>query len=456
MFENRSAAAGLDAQVYVLNLSRADYENDGKPDVLLMRGAWEEPRRLTLLRNKGGGVFEDVSVASGLDEPISTESSVWGDYDNDGWLDLFDCGEAQERSPHGYCRLYHNQHDRTFKDMAESAGVRNGRYAKGSAWADYDGDGRLDLFVSDMGQPCRLYHNEGDGKFKDVARELGVTGGEKSFSCWFFDYDNDGWQDLFVNDYNAGLADVVAHYLGIAQKDVVHPHLYRNLQGKGFRDVSLEVGLDWPVMAMGANFGDLDNDGYLDAYFGTGGMNFSELIPNLMLRNVDGRHFDDVTMSSHTGHLQKGHGVSFADWDGDGDLDIFCELGGGFPGDQSANVLFQNPGHGHHWLKVKLSGNRTNRSAFGARIRADVKGADGRSRSLYRVIGNNGSFGGNSLVELIGLGPETAVAQLTISWPTSRTIQVFRDVPADRMIAITEGEPDYRVVPQKPVKPASP
>jgi hypothetical protein len=455
-FENRSDPAGLDAQIYALNLARADYDNDGHPDVLLMRGAWEEPGRLSLLRNRGGGVFEDVTQASGLTEPISSESSAWGDYDDDGWLDLFVCGEFHSGLPHGHCRLYHNRRDGTFEDVAESAGVTNDRLAKGSAWGDYDGDGRLDLFVSNMGQPARLYHNEGNGKFRDVAPELGVTGGEKGFSCWFWDYDNDGWLDLFVNDYKAGMVDVAAHYLGIRAKDAGHPHLYRNLAGKGFRDVSLEVGLDWPITAMGANFGDLENDGYLDAYFGTGGMTFSELVPNVMLKNVEGRRFEDITESSRTGHLQKGHGVSFSDWDCDGDLDVFVELGGGVPGDRAANVLFQNPGHRRHWLKVKLNGTRTNRSALGARIRADLKAPDGGARSIHRVIGNNGSFGGNPLVEFVGMGDASSVAQLTVSWPTSRTTQTFRDVPADQMIAITEGEADYKVVKQKPFKPASP
>ncbi len=455
-FENRSDLAGLDSQVYALNLTRADYDNDGHPDVLLMRGAWEEPSRLTLLRNKGGGVFEDVTLSSGLAEPISTESSAWGDYDNDGWVDLFVCGEFHAKSRTGSCRLYHNRRDGTFEDVAESAGVTNDRLAKGSAWGDYDGDGRPDLFVSNMGDPVRLYHNEGHGKFKDVATELGVTGGEKTFSCWFWDYDNDGWLDLFVNDYTAGLAAVVAHYQGIKVKDAGHPHLYRNLGGKGFRDVSLDVGLDWPITAMGANFGDLDNDGYLDAYFGTGGMNFSELMPNVMLKNVEGRRFEDITESSRTGHLQKGHGVSFADWDCDGDLDVFVELGGAAPGDRAANALFQNPGHRRHWLKVKLIGTRTNRSALGARIRVDLTAPGGDSRSIHRVIGNNGSFGGNSLVEFVGLGEATGVAQLAISWPTSQMTQTFRDVPADQMIAITEGEATYKVVKQTPLKPPSP
>ena len=198
-----------------------------------------------------------MTVASGLGEPISTESSAWGDYDNDGWVDLFVCGEFHaERRPDAdpeRCRLYHNQDDGTFKDVAETAGVINERYAKGSAWGDYDGDGRLDLFVSNMGEPARLYHNEGNGKFRDVARELGVPGGHFSFSCWFWDYDNDGWLDLFVNDYPGSLA---------GRGRPLHGHPGERLgasaalpQSRGPRDSATsgaEVGLDWPIPAMGA------------------------------------------------------------------------------------------------------------------------------------------------------------------------------------------------------------
>ncbi|MHB1557940.1 MAG: FG-GAP-like repeat-containing protein, partial [Isosphaeraceae bacterium] len=362
-FVDHSASAGLDLQIYALNAVRADFDNDGDLDVLLLRGAWDVPAPLSLLRNRGDGTFDDVTRASGLAEPTSSESAAWGDYDNDGWLDLFLCGEFHSKDPDpaarklvktGRCRLYHNERNGTFKDVAASAGVTDERVAKGSAWGDYDGDGRLDLFVSNMRQDCRLYHNEGDGTFKDVAHELGVTGGPASFSCWFWDYDNDGRLDLFVNDYNGALADVIAHYLGHDVPAAGHPHLYRNMGPSGFRDVSKDVGLDWTITAMGANFGDIDNDGYLDAYFGTGRMTFSELVPNVMLKNVEGRRFEDVTESSRTGHLQKGHGVSFANWDNDGDLDLFAVMGGAFPGDRASNVLFQNPGHGGHWLNVKL------------------------------------------------------------------------------------------------------
>ena len=463
-FEDRSAAAGIGDQVYALNVRHADFDNDGDLDVLLLRGAWENPMRLSLLRNKGNGVFEDVTVAAGLAEPIATESAAWGDYDNDGLVDLFICGEFTSPSsdagtslldPRNRCRLYQNGGHGTFTNVATAAGVTDERCAKGSAWGDYDGDGRLDLFVSNLDGPCRLYHNDGNGSFRDCANELGVAGPShhRSYSCWFWDFDNDGRLDVFVNDYHAAGADVLAHYLGLKGKDAGHPRLYRNLGDQGFRDISLEAGLDRPIAAIGANFGDIDNDGYLDAYFGTGGMGYSGLVPNVMLKNVEGRRFEDVTDSSRTGHLQKGHGVSFADWDGDGDLDLFVVLGGMAPGDRAYNALFQNPGHGRHWLKVKLSGTRTNRSALGARIQVDLNGPDGAARSIYRVIGNNGSFGGNPLVELIGLGEARSVTRLTVTWPTSRTTQTFRDLAADQAISIREGTDSYEIRRQPPSRP---
>jgi hypothetical protein len=165
-----------------------------------------------------------------------------------------------------------------------------------------------------------------------------------------------------------------------------------------------------------------------------------------MFRNLEGLGFEDVTSPSGTGHLQKGHGVSFADYDGDGDLDLFVELGGATPGDQAHNALFRNPGAGRHWLKVKLIGTRTNRAALGASIRVDLASPDGRTRSIHRTIGNNSSFGGNSLVETIGLLDATRVDALTVSWPTGRTTQTFHDIAVDRPIEITEGSNVPRVL----------
>ena len=175
------------------------------------------------------------------------------------------------------------------------------------------------------------------------------------------------------------------------------------------------------------------------------------LVPNLMFKNVEGRRFEDVTVSSGTGHLQKGHGVSFADWDCDGDLDLFVEAGGAVPGDRSYNLLFNNPGHGRHWLKVKLIGTKTNRAALGAKIQVNLKGPDGAARSIYRTVGNNSSFGGNSLVETIGLWDQPRVAELIVSWPTSHTTQTFRDLAADQAIEISEGAGSFKILRQTPL-----
>jgi hypothetical protein len=331
--------------------------------------------------------------------------------------------------------------------VAASAGVQNERWAKGAAWGDYDNDGRLDLFVSNMEGPARLYHNRGEGIFTDVAPELGISGPPHGFTCMFWDYDDDGWLDIFVADYSSNLAEVVADYLGLPVHSDDHAHLYHNLGPGGFREVSREAGLARPMPTMSVNAGDIDNDGDLDLYLGTGWMSLSGLVPDLMYVNNAGS-FEDVTESTGTGHLQKGHGVSFADWDDDGDLDLFVVLGGGYPGDRGYNALFQNPGHGRHWLKVRLVGTKTNRAAIGARLHIDLAGPGG-SRSIQRTIGNNGSFGGNSLVEFIGLLDAKSIDRLDVTWPTSKTTQTFRDIAADQSIEITEGADTYKVVTRK-------
>ena len=200
-----------------------------------------------------------------------------------------------------------------------------------------------------------------------------------------------------------------------------------------------EVGLDRPMSPMGCNFADIDNDGYPDIYLGTGWLSTSSLVPNLMFKNVHGERFEDVTLSSGTGHLQKGHGVSFADWNGDGDLDLFVQTGGATPGDRAHNLLFQNPGHGRHWLATKLVGTKTNRAAIGAQIKATINQTDGTARSIFRTVGNNSSFGGNTLVQSIGIGEAMRVSELEVYWPTSATTQILRDVDSDQTIIITEG-----------------
>src|SRR5262249_6262612 len=154
----------------------------------------------------------------------------------------------------------------------------------------------LDLFVANRNAPCRLYHNEGNGKFRDVARKLNIAGPTRAFACWFWDYDNDGRLDLYVNDYSSTLAHFVSEALQVPFERSGRPCLYRNMGASGFQDVTREVGLDREFMPMGCNFADIDNDGFLDFYLGTGYMTLEVLVPNVMLKNDAGKRFHDVTV----------------------------------------------------------------------------------------------------------------------------------------------------------------
>jgi hypothetical protein len=173
---------------------------------------------------------------------------------------------------------------------------------------------------------------------------------------------------------------------------------------------------------------------------------YEGLMPNVMYLNRDGTAFADVTTSGGFGHLQKGHGIAFADLDNDGDQDVYAQMGGMYPGDAFGNALFENPGFGNHWIKVKLVGVRSNRSAIGARIRIDVVEA-GERRSIYRHVNSGGSFGANPLRQEIGLGRADEIERVEVYWPTSDETQTFHDVQADRLIEITEGGQTYRELP---------
>jgi hypothetical protein len=441
-FEDRTAAAGLTGQFGGLNCVQTDYNNDGHIDIFVPRGAWVmRPMRPSLLRNNGDGTFTDVTEQAGLHDGVTSGSATWADYDNDGFLDLFICCEAQPN------KLYHNNGDGTFTEVAEKAGVagKGGKY-KGATWIDYNNDDYPDLFVTDLNGRAALYRNNHDGSFTDVSGEMGIDGPEKGFSCWAWDFDNDGWLDIFATSYDHTIADVVNGLVGKPHSSASN-RLFRNMGGKGFQDVTQEVGLDRVFATMGSNFGDFDNDGFLDMYLGTGDPNFSTLIPNRMFKNIDGKRFVENTVSSGTGNLQKGHGVACGDWDNDGNVDIFIDMGGAVPGDKFHNSLYQNPGHGNHWLTVKLVGQKTNRAAIGARIKVMTDAPT--PLIVHRHISSGSSFGANPLQQTIGIGKAERVVSLEIRWPTSKTTQVFQNLAANQTIEITEFATEYRKLERK-------
>ena len=437
-FSDWTQRARLSDQLGGLNLIQTDYNNDGWIDIFVMRGGWDYPMRNSLLRNNGDGTFADVTVASGLDEgTFRTHSVAWADYDNDGFLYLF---VGHELDP---SRLFHNNGDGTFTDVSNKAGVDRTAFTKGAVWGDYDGDGFPDLYVSNFGEKNFLYHNNRNGTFTEVAGQLGVDKPLMSFPCWFFDYDNDGWPDIFVASFMPSSTEVARGLLGLPRQAETMK-LYRNT-GKGtFQDVTKEVGLDRVVPTMGANFGDLDNDGYPDFYLGTGAPSYAALIPNFMFRNHGGKTFTDVTTATGTGHLQKGHGVAFCDLNNDGEQDVFINIGGAAPGDSYNKALFANPGQGNNWLSVKLVGVKTNRAAIGARIKAVIDEAPGRPGTRYRTVSSGGSFGASSFTQSIGLGKASQIKELEIFWPTSNTRQVFRDLGVNQFIEVKEFEKNYQ------------
>jgi hypothetical protein len=452
-FTRRTKEAGLLGLLGGLNAIQGDYDNDGFVDAYVIRGAWlgQKGRHPdSLLHNNGDGTFTDRTFESGLAEVnYPNEKGVFFDYDADGDLDIYVGNEANVdlEAP---SQLFRNEGDGTFTDVAKGAGVTNDRFVRGVAAGDYDGDGRPDLYVSNLGQENRLYHNKGDGTFEDVAPKLGVTKPIKSFPCWFFDFDNDGVLDIQVNAFGASPADLAAAALGFSF-DAELPCLYRGDGKGGFQEIGKASGLTEPFSAMGSNFGDFDNDGFLDFVAGTGRPEARDLVPNKAYHNLRGKGYADVTLPSGLGHLQKGHGVAFADFDFDGDLDVFCQMGGAFRSDKFHNALFENPGFGSHWLAVRLEGKKSNRSAMGARIRADII-EDGAKRSVYRWVGSGASFGASPLRQHIGLGHATKVELLDVFWPTTGKTQVFKDIPLDRYVEIVEGSDKPEVHELKPVR----
>jgi hypothetical protein len=445
-FANATAGSGLEDQLGGLNCIGADYDDDGDVDILVLRGGWLEDNgqiRKSLLRNNGDGTFTDVTREAGFAESsMPTQAAAWGDFDNDGDLDLYVANENPPIGPLKYpAQLFRNDGRGRFTDIALEAGVRNERFGKAAVAGDYDNDGDLDIYVSNIGEN-RLYRNEGDMTFVDVAPALGMTEPRgRSFTSWWFDFDNDGWLDLFVAAYSATVGDLADDLRGRPVTAGI-PRLYRNNRDGTFADVTRAAGLAHPSLPMGANFGDFDNDGWLDMYLGTGDPYYTTLTPNVAYLNREGREFLDISASGDLGHLEKGHGTAFADFDNDGDQDIFQQRGGFYRGDAFFNALLVNPGHGNRFLTLSLVGTKTNALAFGARIKVVVRTPEG-TREIHRAVGSVSSFGGSPFRQEIGLGNAVAILRVEVYWPTSRTRQVFANVPLDAFLRITEGKDSY-------------
>jgi hypothetical protein len=446
-FTDVTKEAGLAGEGYSMAVATADFDNDGFTDIFV-----SGVDRNILYRNLGNGHFADVTqragVAGGQPKPWSV-SSGWLDYDNDGWLDLFvtnyvawdadkepQCGSIGQQF---YChpsqykglpnQLFHNNHDGTFTDVSLKSGI-GAHVGKGMgvAFADMDGDGFTDIFVANDSVRSFLFHNEGNGTFREIGLESGAAlrddgNAIAGMGVDWRDIDNDGHPDILVTGMiNDGFL------------------LFRNLGGmRGFEDSSEHTGLTMATRQLtgwGTGIYDFDNDGWKDIFFALA--HFTQLghylgrdsaLPNRVFRNEAGRHFEDVSTGAVLQHPALNRGVAFADFDNDGRMDavVTCM--------NAPAKLFHNISGGNsHWLAVKLRGVHANRQGLGASIRVVLP--DGRS--LYNHATTAVGYGSSSepLVRF-GLGTNTSVSRLEIRWPGGTT-QLMKSVPGDRVLEVVE------------------
>ena len=463
-FTDMSVVSGISKFKGGLNICQTDYNNDGWLDIFILRGGWqgqnsglEQPN--SLIRNNGDGTFTDVTLEAGIFSEHPTQTATWNDFNNDGWLDLFIGNESSSAEHQHPCELFINNRNGTFTNMAPAIGLNVVGYAKGVTSGDYDNDGWADIFVSTLFGQKVLLHNEGaNGKglaFKMVSNEAGFANSEyRTFPTWFFDFNNDGWLDIFMCNYEFDRP--LSYY---AAKEALNPStdpagkimLFLNNKNGTFTNVTSTMDVNQTCFAMGSNFGDFDNDGYLDIYLGTGNPSFQSIVPNRLYKNIDGKNFVDVTNAARVGQLQKGHGVSFADIDNNGTQDIAMDLGGAFIGDAYNSALFYNPGQGNNnWISLKLEGTKSNKQSIGAKITVTIT-ENGTQRMMYREVNSGGSFGCSPLRQSIGIGTAKIIDEIKINWPVSGITQVYKNITPNQFLKITEGKQETEIIPLKPI-----
>jgi hypothetical protein len=440
-FEDVTVKAGLRGEGYSMAAATADFDNDGFTD-LFVAGV----NRSTLYRNRGDGTFEDVTVRAGVGNPGRwAVSAGWFDYDNDGRLDLFVvnyvkwdpakepfCGEP--RVYRSYCHpkfyeglpntLYHNNGDGTFTDVSDRSGIgRHTGKGMGIAFADYDGDGRVDVFVANDTVPNFLFHNEGNGTFREVGFPAGVAMNDdgralSSMGADFRDIDNDGRPDLFIT----ALANETFPF-------------YRNL-GKGlFGDATYQTRIGAATLALsgwGAGAFDFDNDGRKDIFAACGDVQDntetyssrkSRQANLVLLQQADG-----VFAPQQLGPPRMHRGAAFADLDGDGKVDAVITVIGSTP------ILLRNvAGEGNHWLGLRLIGTRSNRDAIGARVHIVTPSGE----QWNHVTTSEGYASSSEKAVHFGLGPDDRAKLVEITWP-SGAVQRIENVRADRYVMIRE------------------
>lgn len=458
-FTNVAASQGIN-HVYLHGnlwgggISFADFDGDGDDDLTFASGPGEAAY---FYQNSGSG-FTNIGAQLAINDLMESESVLWADYDNDGDRDFF------VSNFEGVSKLYRNEGNMQFTEVTTAAGLTTDTLQlSASCWGDYDNDGWLDLYVTNRSpvQPNILYHSRGDGTFENVTAMAGVGDTVQSpLAVAFLDYNNDGWQDIYIaNDRGRGNT------------------LFRNEGNGTFTDVSVQSGTDLHYDAMGIAIGDYDRDGDLDMYVSNGPAG------NGLLRNNGDGTFSEIAAQLGLSVNRICWGVTFFDYDNDGDLDLYVCVSGGTPdrnnvlfenngdgtfartagigldgdayesfssavGDFDGNgypdiavlnetqpsCLWQNSGGANHWIKISLQGTISNRDGAGSRIELYQNGT-GTVRSTHLGLGY---LDQNSTVQTIGLGGLTTVDSVIVRWP-SGTVDVLASPVIDSHYHIVEG-----------------
>jgi hypothetical protein len=438
-FTDVSIGSGLDKSINTFAITAGDYNNDGFVDLYITRLGFYGGEG-DLLRNNGDGTFTNVTKQAGLKLWGPAFSASWVDYDGDGLLDLFIAnnlgGIFDRKTPN---RLFHNNGDGTFTETTEQAGLKTMWPTIGCAWGDYDNDGRPDLFLSNAMGHSQLFHNNGDGTFTDVSEHAGVTESCFGTPAVWWDYDNDGWMDIAQFVWSDHEDVIHTMRFGEGPADCSPMRVYHNNRDGTFTQVNRDLGLNGAWGTMSANVADINNDGYLDVVLGNGSPKMDRLDP-MVLMEFDGYKFRNTTFAAGLAYRGKSHGVNMADLFGDGRMSILVASGGQYPGDLLTTSVYYPNRLAGNYVNVRLVGIRSNRSAIGAKISVQ---ADGRWQ--YREIFGGTNFGCLPFEQHFGLAAITALDAIEIRWPSGLR-QRFEGLPINTTFEFTEGQTGWRDV----------
>jgi hypothetical protein len=396
---------------YSYNSTWGDYDNDGFEDAFVTKGNYNGNQINKLFHNNGNGTFTQITTGIQVNDPGFGNGSSWVDYDNDGYVDLFVTNIQNQTN-----FLYHNNGNGTFTKITTGPVVTNiASSSVSAAWGDYDNDSKMDLFVANFGGPNFLYHNDGNGVFTKITSGAIVTDVGDSHGASWGDYDNDGYLDLFVNRF-------------FGEDDL----LYHNNGNGTFTKITSGAVVNNAGYGTGSSWGDYDNDGNLDLFVSNSSADAGFNEYNFLYHNNGNGTFTQVTTGTFSSDVSNARGAAWGDYDNDGDLDL--HVANEYYSD---DFLYQNNGNSNHWINIKCYGIVSNKSAIGTKIsvKANINGA--AVWQMNFITAQSGYSGENSLNVEFGFADATIIDSMIVRWP-SGLVCYYTNVATDQFVKIYE------------------